>query len=410
MLYWKVGTKFKPVSFQIDDWLWAWHTQTGCILRSRGGSKTHDFVNWIIFRVLRTREVWLWLACKGGQLQQARVYFEASPFVKQIRPTKTSTYLVDLWNGCTIRCGIISTSNLGLRCDGIFYDEFEDLQPKQEIEVYPQMYGMMTASNVHKEMFAGTRWIGTLFDDKCDSLPVRIRPWGECPWLVNAGAIQHEIDEGVKPGWEIDLLYECIATLPGGKFFHNMQYHKKFNYDINMVDYGIDFGPLDRVVGVIIDQPNPGDKGVCYIVEESEVDIEANHAALDHLENNNVEAEGGGYNDDAKYDAKALLMSRRIGARRVVTNNKWKKQRKMRARSFEIIYIVKESCPNTWADMRKTTFGLNGYWDKNRQNPQHWTDAFMHAIGAGMAPKAFDPGSDHNRTKDRFKYLQKLKK
>ena len=211
--------------FQHDDWEFIDTNEISVMVRSRGGSKTFDFTNWLIFRVLRTSEVWVWLSCKSGQLDQALFYCSKNPFVQSIRCLTSGKYDVTLLTGDVIRFGIISTSNLGKRVDGIIFDEFEDLQEKQEKEIYPQMEGMMTVSKVHKTIYLGTLWINTLLNEYVDEYPSRVRPWDELPWLVEAGMIQTKIDEGKTPEWQIDMLYRCIASSPEGLFFDQSHLH-----------------------------------------------------------------------------------------------------------------------------------------------------------------------------------------
>jgi len=313
---------------------------------------------------------------KGGQLEQARVYFRENPAVREITNARSSsTYIVKLWTGDEIRCGIISTSNLGLRVDGILYDEFEDLQIKQQIEIYPQMAGMMTASTIHKEVYLGTRWIATLFDEYVDQYPTMIRPWDDIPWLVESGMIQKKIDEGVTPEWEIDMLYRCIATAPSGLLFPQIySLGEDFTYKQEEVRYGLDFGSKDMCVGVIID----GDD--LLVVEEYAFELEQNHEVFDFLKGNSVEAESGGYNDSDKYAAKSILLGQRIGCKRQPVTNKWKSKRQMEARDFNI-YCSRRRTPNTYSDIKGAQFDPStGLYLKDNAHPCHWLDAFFHSI------------------------------
>ena len=350
----------------MEDWEFAWDNNNCCILRSRGGSKTFDFINWVIFRAVRCNERWMWITPKSGQLRQAKVYFMENPLVKSIRNLNNMSYIVTLWNGSNIICGIISTSNLGMRVDGIIYDEFEDLQIKQEEEVYPQMSGMLTTSTTHKQIYLGTRWINTLFDEYCNKYPTKTRPWDKIKWLVDSGMIKAEIDEGVTPDWQIDLLYRCIPTLPGGLLFPNIHISPiPSSYTPNR--YGLDFGSKDMCVGVYIKDKE------CYILEEYEVELERFNDALDFIKGS-VEVEAGGYNT-----AKADMMIKRVRAHGVPVTREWKSERQMKGRGMNI-YVDPERTPNVYKDLKGATFGPDGLYLKNTTHPCHWLDAFLHTL------------------------------
>lgn len=372
----KLDNNYPMDDFQYEDWEFVWVNQKCVCVRSRGGSKTKDFSDWLIFRVLRTNERWAWLACKAGQLQQAMIYVKENPFVKKVQRENPSKYNVYLVSGKMIRFGIVSTSNLGLRLDGIVYDEFEDLQPAQETDVYPQMAGMMTTSSIHKTLYLGTLWINALLNDYVEIYPSRIRPWDSIPHLVKAGMIQEEIDEGKTAEWELDMLYRCIATSPSGLLFPNLS-TGRITYEPEEVDYGIDFGSKDSGGGVVI----RGKK--CYVVEEYEFELELHPGAYDFIGKRKCECEGGGYNDSEKYGEKSKLMIRRIGARKQPVTNKWKAQRQKKARGFDEIIVDEKACPNTYADLKKATFGPDGLYFKHpTKAPCHNLDWFLHAIGA----------------------------
>ena len=367
---------FTMEDFQYKDWLFVEKHNKCCCIRSRGGSKTQDFTNWLIFHVLRTNEQWIWMACKGGQLQQALMYVRQNPFVKKVRRETAAKYDIYLLNGKMIRFGIISTSNLGLRVDGIVYDEFEDLKPMQEMEIYPQMAGMMTHSKIHKTLYLGTLWINAKLNEFSEIYPTEIRPWDTIKWLVDAGMIQAEIDEGKTPEWEIDMLYRCIPTAPSGLLFPQVEVGS-IKYDKSEVQYGIDFGSKDTCVGVVIRD------NICYIVEEYEFELELRESAYDFLsEGKSTECEGGGYNDSEKYGEKSKLIIRRVlRAIKKACSNKWKAIRQRLGRAFDKIIIDKRNCPKTYNDVKSATFGPDGLYFKHpTKAPCHNLDAFFHAI------------------------------
>ena len=366
----------KIEAFQWRDWTLVEKEETSVVVRSRGGSKTCDFITWLIFHVLRTKETWMWLACKSGQLDQALTYVHRNKFVRRVQRISPAKYDVILWTEKVIRLGIISTSNLGMRVDGIVYDEFEDLQPTQQADIYPQMAGMMTTSPIHHTVYLGTLWIATLFNDYSHQYPVEITPWKKIKWLVLSGMIQQEIDQEVTPTWQIDLLYNCIETAPTGKVFP-----KLFPLDPsilpslqhNIHNVGMDFGATDHGVEIIQNGDN------IYIIGELEVQLEAHPEAFDCYQGMNIEAESGGYNDSDKYAAKSKLKATRLHAKKQPVTNKWKSERIMLARSKNL-YISEALTPGLYRDLMNCLYGEDGLYLKDKLHPNHWTDAFLHAL------------------------------
>jgi len=393
-----LGYTMEPL--QHDDWEFVDNHHTCVMIRSRGGSKTKDFVNWLILRVLKTDELWAWLSCKGGQLSQALSYVRMNPFVKYIHCVSSAKYEVWLWSGRVILFGIISTSMLGLRVDGIVHDEFEDLQPKQEIDVFPQMAGMMSHSPVHKKLFLGTLWTHCLLNEYSEKYPTVVRPWDTLPWIVKAGFVQQEIDEGVVPEFEIDLLYRCIPSSAFGSTFPNVVEEDLSHIMQPSNLYGMDFGATDHCVGVYKVGRD------IYCLDEWEVSLEAHPAAFDFLLEETVEAEGGGYNDNEKYAAKCKLMEERIGAGRQSVTNKWKSQRTMYARQC-VLHFDRKRTPLTFLDVKKSIYGSDGLYKKDDALfPCHWLDAYLHAILADGS--VYIPSGDE-RAKNRILAIEKLR-
>jgi hypothetical protein len=373
------ASKLPMEDIQVDDWIWAFDKEHACICRARGGSKTRDFVNYVIWRVLRTKEKWAWLAAKGGQLSQALLYFQASVFYKQIFTLNVGTSrktFIELIDGQHILIGIISTSNLGMRLDGIVLDEEEDMEYKQSEEVYPQIEGMLTVSTVGQMLHIGTLWIATKFNDHVGIYPSRIRSWDQLPWLVKAGKIAKIIANPAVPEWEKDLLYRCIPSSPSGLLFPNLHCGAlPLNTLTNR--YGFDFGGEDSCVG--ISMPT---EICCYVTEERAFDLERFPASADSLRGTPIEAESGGYNDNSKYGAKSLIACGRMGAVGMPVTNAWKSARQQKARSIEI-YVDPQRTPNTYRDLKSAVFGPDGLYLKNTTDHQcHWLDAFFHALGA----------------------------
>lgn len=284
------------IPWQIDDWQMANRLTKCCFCRSRGGSKTNDFVDWLIWRVIVYKERAAWLTAKSGQLDMALYYCRINPCVSYIKtyPGGNTKFDVVLHTGLAIRFGIISTSNLGLRLDILVIDEEEDMSAKQSTDIYPQMDGMLSTSPIHKTIHLGTLWINTVFNENAKAFPTQLRPWRECPWLVKAGAIQDVIDAKVVPQWTIDLLYECKETKPGGLVFPNIiLYHTPTPLCENITQ-GVDFNAVPHHSLVRLGKFNKCNwilKEEAFIYKRDDEELQAR--CLEYP----TEIETGGWND-----------------------------------------------------------------------------------------------------------------
>lgn len=370
---------------QVEDWLFVWEKDHSCICRARGGSKTKDFVDWIVFRVLRTGEKWGWLAAKGGQLTQAYGYFLKNRFVKGTKTISINAVrrqYIELWSGDLILIGIISTSLLGLRLDGLVIDEEEDMEPQQSELIYPQLEGCFTNSWVGHMIHLGTLWVGKLFNQHVEQYPSRIRPWNKIKHLVEKGKIARIMADHAIPEWQKDMLYRCIPTSPSGLLFSREQIietpRQEWIIPNSVVElYGVDFGGNDRCGGILLD---PEQRRV-WLLSEQEIDLERFPGALDMLRGKKVEAEGGGYNKDPKYGAKCSVLQQRIQAMVVQPSLKWKEERMTWAKRLTI-YADQNLTPNMLKDIKSAVYDVDGYYLKDVAHPCHWLDVFFHALGA----------------------------
>jgi len=261
-------------------------------------------------------------------------------------------------------------------------DEEEMLEPRQIQLVYPQLHGRLTFSSVGKFFHLGTmQYDAPLFMENVANYPTKIHDWTQCPWLIKAGHIQRLIDDGKTPEWTIDMLYRCIPSAPNGLLFATVE-EGTIQYKDEEVQYGMDFGKEDNCVGVVI-------RGkICYVVEEYAFQLELYPSAYDFINGRPCEAEGGGYNDSEKYGEKSLLMMQRIHASKHAVTEKWKSERQIIARQFDLIIIDKKMCPNTYTDVKGASFGPDGVYLKNTLHPCHYLDAYFHSIH--IAPSLVD--------------------
>jgi len=373
-----IATKnYFPVPFQYSDWRFLDEHKAACLCRAPGGSKTLDTVNWIILqKILHPEWAVAWLAAIGGHLTQARIWFENHIFVKQIKHVHGYERIY-LWNGTYIHFRSASKGIAGLRLDLVVIDEEELLEPQQVEIVYPQIKSRLTASSIGKFIHLGTMQTGTLFQSNTENYPTRKTIWEDCPWLVAAGFIQQEIDDKIMPRHEIDMLFYCIPSSPGGAILPRLE---KGEVPADVLGRaGTDHGNKDVAV-ITYEKDN-----ILYVIGEYERVLLDDHSAFDFLRDltTSIEAEGGGYNDDAKYDAKASLLTQRVGAHKQAWTKKWAQRRLMKARTYTKIVVDPLLTPRTWKDLK------NGRYDPNNGNiwykhstraPCHWLDAFFHSV------------------------------
>ncbi len=385
------------VAWQIDDWEWTWDKEHACHCRSRGGSKTFDYVNYVIFRAIRTNEQWMWITPKGGQRIQSSKYFRENPLIKgqaSINIGNTHIPCMELVTGDLIIFGAVSTNYLGLRVDGIVNDEEESMENKQTEEVYPQMEGCMTDSQTGQFIHLGTLWIGSLFNEHVEEYPSTIIPWDRIPHLTTSPKMQRIMANSRIPEWQKDLLYRCIPTSPNGVLLPNI--HRISFQDPEHIpwrhpeNYGMDFGAIDCCAGITWKSPFE-----CYVCSEQEFDIERYPDAIMTLCGRPIEGEAGGYNDSDRYGEKATKLAQYASGTSVPCTNAWKAQRQDKARQIEI-YIDPEVTPQIYKDLKRAVFGPDGLYKKVHGDPlwgMHWLDAFLHAIGASPY-RYYDDTSD----------------
>jgi hypothetical protein len=365
--------------WQLADWEWTdAHGPECCILRSRGGSKTKDFVDWLIIRVLCKHEIWGWLSAKSGQLSQALLYFSDSPFFVKKHQIQNKEY-IQLCDGSEILFGIISRSNLGARLDGYILDELEDMEPKQSTEVFPQMAGMLIDSPIAKRVYLGTRWIGTMFDDLCDKLPCSTHDYTYSP-QINAAFMANEIR--TRPAWEINLLYRCLRSAPSGMLFGHNLHIGPIPSTITATISGMDFGANDTVVC----GPMPTNDRL-YVTDEYQLDVEAHPEGLYPLRGLRVCCESGGYNEMDRYGNKCQTVQSILGAIGEAVTWQWKAARQQLARQIEI-YIDPNRTPLLMKDLSVATYGPDGLYLKkdDKIHECHSLDAMFHLLGANQLP------------------------
>ena len=376
---------------QYDDWLSAFkkdiHNQV--YVRSRGGSKTFDFVNWLVLYTIRKGGKNLWSAPSSGNLEEAVNYFEANPFVLKVKQKVYNSYFkATLVDGSIIDVRIVGKGITGRRYKVIVWDEFQDLEElgKNGHKFHTKVLGTQTNQKYAKNIYLGTLWNGRLFADYHELYPCSITPWREIPYLVAAGDIQRKINEGIMPKWKIDLEYECILTSPSGLVFKPMMDIPQELLKLTPNQYGIDFGGLDTYVGINVDDQN------IYILSEGQVCLDQHPEALIWMKGHKVCVDNGGYNVTkvGGMEHKVREMRSQLSAGKQILSKKFKGEIVFTINGFQI-YCNRNLTPNVFKDIRKAIYNDDGIYTKTHGKgtlyENHYLDSFVLAVNAISQPK-----------------------
>jgi len=364
--------------WQVDDWKFLDAQLEACILRSRKASKTTDLMDWLILRVASTAEKWAWLAAQMGQLTEA--YFAAlqHPWVVGTKWVLKKQY-IELINGNQFVFGNLSLSQLGLGLHGVIIDEEQSMEKKQAEDVYPQMRPMLAITN-GKIIHTGTRWIDTPFDYNVDHYPTRTRDWTQCEWLYQNGSpetfIAREIASGVRPNWEIDLLYRCLPTLPGGSVFPNIiDITGEAMPECHIISQGVDFNG------------NPGhtmirlghcSRGLVALKEELFRYHADDQLLQQRVQEYPTEVESGGWNDVHAPNLTGVTKRPFTEGNKQYVDPNGKPER-IRRMLKEPLLVNRQVTPHLWVDLHKARYDFAGKVDTGSL---HWLAAAMHAVTA----------------------------
>lgn len=375
------------ITWQIEDWKFIDAQQECCILRSRKASKTHDLMDWLIQHVAITGEKWAWLSCQMGQLNEALLAASKHPWYKGLKWVLKKQY-IELINGTCFVFGHISLGMLGLGLHGMIIDEEQSMEENQALNVYPQMRPMMAITN-GKIIHTGTRWIDTIFDYNCSHYPLSTHDWTQCPWLFyDDSFIDREIRSHIRPEWEIDLLYRCIPTLPGGSVFPNVVELVGAPPECHPISQGVDFNALP---GHILIRLGWCAQGLFALKEECFLYKTDDDRLQRRCNEFPTEIESGGWNDiyapNMMGVAKAPFTE---GSKTEVDHNG--KPERIRLLLQQPLLINRLLTPHLWNDVHRARYDDNGKVDTG---DLHYLAAAMHAVTAPL--RVFVPNQNSSQ-------------
>jgi hypothetical protein len=373
--------------FQYEDMVMAITNQEVVWLRTRRGGKTRDLSLVNGFWIIVDKDP-IWFTPQSDQQKQAIQYFLANPFYSH----SVKDYIY--FHGCK---NSIEISNLTLGKsaskgkDCISYDEGAKVPIGQIIYDYYKYSRVIISGKLWEGdkhiLSASTAARNTAIEIEYELMMkihpdlISIHPYTDCWWITDEWVKQEEIANIDDPKF-VDQEYRTLFVTRGGiSVFPTLTEvkYKDIPQDLESY-YGIDFGGTDHVVEIKLDR----DAKRIYVCSESEVDLYTHPDCLNYLAKKRVEIEGGKlYNEDPKQGQKALSLQSKIQASKVDINHKWIQERLKIGKSNEIC-IDRSKTPGTYNDLKTAIHDDDGGYvkHKNGKYPNHWFDAFLHAIGA----------------------------
>ena len=378
-------------AFQHRDWLSATDksVKNRVLVRSRSGSKSFDFSQWLIWISMREGSNKkdgknAWLAPTSGNLEESLGYFEANPFVVKVKTiTHLTYYKVHLTTGDIIDVRVVGKGIVGKRYKLIVWDEFQDLTPIQEAKYHLKVLGTQAKFKDARSIYIGTLWMGTKFIEYSEAYETTVTPWNKIQFLVDAGHVQFILDDHSIPEWFKDLEYRCIPTAPSGLVF-KPTLELPFDMRIRLPEqYGVDFGGMDTWCGIL-------EEGLdIFILAEGQVCLDKYPDALAFMKGQKICVESGGYNTNKAggMTHKASTMVSQILAATQAPTQTFKAEIVMYVNGRRV-YCDRDITPNIFKDIRKAVYGKDGLYEKTHgagtlyQN--HYLDAFLLSLRAGQ--------------------------
>lgn len=199
------------------------------IVRCRGGSKTYDMMEVLLYWAFCGFESIFWTST-ATQMKQPQLYLRRlinQTFLKYAVKRPISEWLlkreVTFQNEGRFRIINLTEDNArSPRCDVSYYDE----QSRAEEDAYEASSPVLSVSRIGKLIHGSTPEKGSVFESNVRRLekegkPVMYRSWYEIGF-INKKFIERE--RATKPPWFFRQEYECSFEAPAGRVFTNVIY------------------------------------------------------------------------------------------------------------------------------------------------------------------------------------------
>lgn len=386
--------------FQFEDMFMSVSNFKSLWLRTRRGGKTRDMALVNCFWAIVGKECLIFTP-QADQQKQMIEYFLANPFYSHssrdffyIKGTTCSVEISNLTLG--------KSASKGKDC--ISYDEGAKVPKGYLIYDYYKFSRVVIAAKLWEGdkhlLFASTAARNTAIEEEylamMRSTPemVSVHPYTDCWWITEEW-VQSERDANLNDPWFVDQEYLTLFVNRHGSVFDNvveMRYEDMKDHKINYI--GEDINKKEMLIFCHISE----DKRNIYIMAEMEVDWTKDEHCYDFIKPLGkfvhrgkeyqfdmdffFEVEAMGYNEK-----EAVWIGNHVP--NVYLNYDWKKigivGDRVTTAKRGTIYCDQIICRNIYQDLINCIYhAYNGTYVKDAAHPNHWLDAFLHAIGVKM--------------------------
>ena len=384
-IYKIIYPELNPIPWQLTDLDTAITLAEIVWLRSRGGSKTQDGSVLATYQCLTVGNGG-WYSADTGQMERIIEEIKHNPFFDDVTEKKAICV-----NGARVLFGTLGGKrNLrGPRNHWLIIDEEGQIRDAKTHAGYEGVMGTLSASKWHHILHMGTGIRGSQLDENVNIslIPTLSHKWIDCPWLVNAGQIQKEFDEGIRPDWLLGNEYNCEFNAAGGSVFTNILETTVMPL-CDQMKQGIDFNAQPGNVGIRIGIKND----IIYILAENVFIYRRDDSDLQNFcSKYPTEVESGGWND---IYAPALKGVSKAPFTETGEGDDTKSARVRSLLHYQIA-IDPQRTPHLYKDLLKATWSqtLKGK-ETVDTNDLHYLAALMHAIYAGSGGGEFVPKRD----------------
>ena len=385
--------------FQFDDMFMAVTNFRALWLRTRRGGKTRDLALVNGFWSLVGKECLIFTP-QSDQQKQMIQYFLSNPFYSH--SSKDFFYMK-----CTDKSVEISNLTLGKSAskgkDCISYDEGAKVPRGYLIYDYYKFSRVVIAAKLWEGdkhlLFASTAARNTAIEEEYNAMMrdipemVSVHPYQDC-WWISEDWVQQERDANLNDPWFVDQEYLTLFVNRHGSVFDNVEQldieQMRTRFKINYI--GCDINKKEALVFCHITD----DKKKIYIMCEMELDWVKDQTCYNFIKPKGkfthqgkeftiddeyyFEVEGMGYNEKEAYWIGSHI-------KRCYLNFDWKvdgvRGERVAIAKMATIYCDQAFCRNIYQDLINCIYHpYKGTYLKDSAHPNHWTDAFLHAVGA----------------------------
>jgi len=367
--------------------------ETALCYTRRGGKTKALTVIAVFFAILD--KIVIWRSPYSDQLDQADIWFQLNPFVKQVRVHIDNTVLI--YGSETINIAPMTRGRVASRgADVIIYDEGCNIKIDSAMyRDYKNSTPMIAASNFKHIIHASTQARWTVFHETWEYLKAKekqyntvftsLHTYKDCNWITEE-YVETEKQKNIGCPWYVQQNYLCLAVNYGGNYFTNYltidnplfpKAILKNWYKITPTHGGVDFnGEITKHYLVLIYYT---DFYVMILREYKFTDLEFLRQYCDNSRLSIEIEDGALFNSTFGKECRELGLS----ARYYGWDNKGFQER-ARAIQRRTILIDQFACPDTYKNVVEAAFDPKSrepilFKEKGAKSP-HGLDCVMHGM------------------------------